>query len=216
MFIFDPMTWGLLVLLFWAILFIAIQSKRAQKKKDEINRRFLEDDENANAVRKRPLEAELFYTAQLDRLPSLPEGDPHNVKRAAKRKMIHFPQPMTNLELKNRYGRVQLELLAHYEENYDDYLRSLTKWAEALATENNTPDAIRILEHTITLGSEFRNSYKQLADIYYNEKNTKKIDELLSAVSSKPFRDPATANHIIDYIRQRQATNTAPNQALPT
>jgi len=201
-FIFDPITWGLLALLFWAILFLTIQSRRTQKKREDAARRFLAEEENAGNLRQRPPEEGLFYTPQLDLLPPLPPGDPHKVERAAKRKMIRFPEPMSNAELKSRYGRGQLEYLAHYEENYDDYLRCLTKWADALMKENKNPDAKGILEHTVALGSEFRNSYKFLSDIYAGEGNADKLNELLLTASAATFRDPANGNHIIEYIQR--------------
>jgi hypothetical protein len=185
------------VLLFWAILFVTIQSARMRKKQTKLTQRFLHDEDEANSVRKQPLDPELFFTADLKELPPLPEGDPQKVERAAKRKMIRFDKPVSNVELKKRYGRLQLEYLAHYEENFNDYLRCLTKWAEALINEENPADALRILHHAISLGSEFRNTYKFVADIYADAEDTENLEELLSKVVFHTFRDPATANHII-------------------
>ncbi|MCL2203209.1 MAG: hypothetical protein FWB88_04660 [Defluviitaleaceae bacterium] len=189
------------VVLFWAILFLAIQSGRMRRKREKLTREFLRSEDVANHVRQRPLEEELFYVADLGKLPPLPEGDPYKVERAAKRKMVRFTLQASNVELKARYGRLQLEYLAHYEENFNDYLRALTKWAEALFLENNTADALYILEHAMEMGSEFRNTYKYAADIYAAAHNTDKLDELLSKVVFHTFRDPATANHIIEYIQ---------------
>ncbi|MCL2603127.1 MAG: hypothetical protein FWD90_01455 [Defluviitaleaceae bacterium] len=169
----------------------------------KMTQRFLHDEDEANSVRKQPLDPELFFTADFKELPPLPEGDPHKVERAAKRKMIRFTEPISNVELKKRYGRLQLEYLAHYEENFNDYLRCLTKWAEALIKEENPADALRILHHAIALGSEFRNTYKFAADVYADAKDTQGLEELLSKVVFHTFRDPATANHIIAYIQEK-------------
>ena len=191
------------VLLFWAIFFVAIQSARMRRKQSKLTQRFLHDENEANSVRKQPLDPELFFTADLKELPLMPEGDPHKVERAANRKMIRFDKPMSNVELKKRYGRLQLEYLAHYEENFNDYLRCLTKWGEALVQEENPADALRVLHHAISLGSEYRNTYKLTADIYANAKDTENLEELLSKVVFYTFRDPATANHIITYIQEK-------------
>ncbi|MCL2500088.1 MAG: hypothetical protein FWE90_07085 [Defluviitaleaceae bacterium] len=191
------------VLLFWAIFFVAIQSARMKRKQFKLTQRFLQEEDAANSVRKQPLDPELFFTADLKELPPLPEGDPHKVERAANRKMIRFDKPMSNIELKKRYGRLQLEYLAHYEENFNDYLRCLTKWAEALIKEENPADALRILHYAIALGSEFRNTYKFAADIYAEAKDAENLEELLSKVVFHSFRDPATANHIITYVQEK-------------
>jgi hypothetical protein len=193
----------LFVVLFWAIFFVAIQSARAKRKRDKITQQFLLEDDKANTVRKRPLDAELFFTADLSKLPPLPEGDPHKVERAVNRKMIRFTKHFSNVELKQRYGRLQLEFIAHYEENFSDYLRALTNWAESLILAENPHDALRILEHAINLGSEFRKTYKYAADLYANQKNAEKLEELLSKVVFHTFRDPATANHIIEYVQEK-------------
>ena len=201
--IFSPITWGLIVALLWLCIYVAIRSGAIRRKNDEIIQRFLIDEEEANAAKKRPLEEELFFTADLSDLPPVPENDPHKVMRTAKRKMIRFTKPISNTELKNRYGRLQLEYLAQYEENFNEYLRALTKWAESLIAQNNTPDALRILEHALSLGSEFRGTYKLTADIYAEQRNTEKLEALLARAACQTFRDPATGNHIIEYVRER-------------
>ncbi|MCL2187466.1 MAG: hypothetical protein FWC16_12690 [Defluviitaleaceae bacterium] len=201
--IFSPFTWGLIVLLLWTIIYVAVRSSQARKKHDAMIQRFLVDEEAANTVKKRPLEDELFFTADLSVLPAVPEGDPHKVLRAASRKMIRFLNPISNVELKNRYGRLQLEYLAHYEENFNEYLRALTKWAESLSARGNEKDALMVLEHTLTLGSEFRGTYKLAADIYAQNKDEQKLDDLLAQAAIHTFRDPATGNHIIEYVREK-------------
>ena len=199
----SPMAWALIGVLIWVCIYVAIYSRRAKRKNDALIQRFLTDEEEANAAKKRPLDAELFFTADLSALPAIPENDPFNVIRAANRKMIRFANPISNVELKNRYGRLQLEYLAHYEENFNEYLRALTKWAEALITQENTTDALQVLEHALGLGSEFRRTYKFTADIYATQKDEKKLDDLLSRAACQVFRDPATGNYIIEYIREK-------------
>lgn len=193
----------LIILLFIAIAVVAIQSGRARRKAAKLNEQFLQEEDEANSVRKQPLDEELFYYADLSILPPLPDGDPFKVERASKRKMVRFLEPVTNLQLKKRYGRVQLELLAQYEENYSEYLRSLTKWAEDLIKKDDKNNALRILEHAIALGSEFRKTYKYAADIYAEKRNTENLEALLSDNIFQQFRDPATAKYITEYIHEK-------------
>ena len=190
------------VLLIWAIFFVAIQSGRMKRKKDVMEARFWEEETIANAVKKKDIDEALFFTDDLSRLPTRAAGDPHQVERAAQRRMIRFTEPMTNLALKMQYGSAQLELICNYEENYSDYIRRLTRWAEALAAEEKTEDALRVLEHAASLGSEYRKTYKLAADLYVKARNQTKLQALLATVEANNFRDPAVQQHVVAYITQ--------------
>jgi hypothetical protein len=202
MFDFDPITWGMLAFLLWAIIFLAVQSKRAKRKQEKLTQRFLHDEEDANAVQTQPLDDLDFYQPELEKLPAIDENDPHKIKRAAARKMIRFHEPVSNIELKKRYGRLQLENLAHFEENFDSYVRALVKWAQALHKDNKNADARRILEHTLELGSEFRDSYKILADIYKQAGDADKFQGLLAIAKAKNFRDPAIKENVLKHLSE--------------
>ena len=185
------------------IIVIAVMSRKHGKQQDDINRRFLEAEEAANSVRKRELDPELFYTADLAGLPPVPENDPHKVLRASKRTMIRFNSPVSNLDLKKRYGPSQMDSIALFEENFNDYLKALTEWAASLAEEDKAGDALLVLKQAIVLGSEFRNTYKLAADIYAARRDTKSLDALLQYAEENYFRDPAVQNHVIEYISEK-------------
>ncbi|MCL1842936.1 MAG: hypothetical protein FWF79_03920 [Defluviitaleaceae bacterium] len=187
-----------------AIILFFVKSSRHTKKQDEINRRFLEEEDAANAVRKKDIEPELYFTADLSVFPQLPEGDPFQVERCAKRTMIRFEKPVSNLELKKEYGPTQMDIIAQYEENFNEYLKSLTKWAKALSEEENNADALSILEKVILLGAEFRDTYKLAADICAAKQDAEGLDTLLELVSENYFRDPAIRTQILEYINTKK------------
>jgi hypothetical protein len=178
---------------------VMINGRRHSRKQEEINRKFFEAEEAANMVRKKEIDPELYYQANLSELPQIPEGDPHQVERCAKRTMIRFEKPLSNLELKSRFGLSQMDTIAQCEENFNEYLKSLTKWASDLSAEDQN-NALIILEKVVELGGEFRDTYRLAADIYSSRGDKPALTALLSNAEKNHFRDPAVRNSILEYI----------------
>ena len=185
------------------IIVVAAVTKRHGKLQDAKNRRFLEEEQAANTARRREIEPELFFEADLSHLPNISEDDPHKVLRTSKRKMIRFEKPESNVDLKKRYGVAQLESITLYEENFHDFLKSLGQWAQALFEEGYADDALRVLEYSIKLGSEFRGSYKLACDIYFQDRNINALNKLLKVASDNYFYDPAVQEHVLSHIEEK-------------
>jgi argininosuccinate lyase len=81
-------------------------------------------------------------------------------------------------------------------------LKALLKWSASL-TEQNTADALIVLETVIMLGGEFRDAYKLAADIYAAENSTKKLKSLQTIATENYFKDPSVRQHILDYINRK-------------
>ena len=202
----DTMNWINIVLLIASIILIivvAVMTKRHGRLQDAKNRRFLEEEQAANMARKREIEPELFFYANLENLPPVPESDPHRVLRTSKRTMIRFEVPESNVDLKKRYGVAQLDSITLYEENFHDFLKSLGDWAQSLHGENNVDDALQVLEYAIGLGSEFRGAYKLAADIYASERDAYALEQLQQMAQNNYFRDPAMQEHVLSYIEEK-------------
>ena len=189
-----------------AILYIFIISKRHMKFKDEMNLKFLEAEDKANAVRKKEISPDLFFTPDMSELPPVDEGDPHKVERCAKRKMIYFREPQTNLELKQEYGGAQVEYIAQFEENFHDFLKALTAWATSLAEKGDDASikqSLWILGYAIAHGSEFRRTYRLAADLYAQARDTNTLHALFETAERQHFKDPAIRLHILEYINEK-------------
>lgn len=199
--IFTNIFFGLITLAI--IVVLVVRSSRHAKKREEIHRRFLEEEDAANAVRKKEISPELFYTADLSVFPALPADDPFQIERCAKRTMIYFKEPVSNLELKKQYGAAQMDIIAQYEENFSEYLKSLTKWAGAISDENPA-GALKILETVISHGAEFRDSYKLTADIYAKSGDKFGLDSLISRAEKNYFKDPSIRAQILEYINMKK------------
>lgn len=185
------------------LLAVAINGRTRERRLRAIQRRFLDDEAAANNVRKKDLGPELFYEADFTVLPPLPPGDPYEVERCAARKMIRFEEHVTNLELKQRYGLAQLDLIAQYEENFTLYQKALTDWGAALVEEGNKARALTVLGEAITLGSQYRDTYKLVADIYADRGDSESLEALIDYATQTHFDDPAMRVHIHAYINRK-------------
>ena len=185
------------------IICLAMATKRRGRLQDAITRRFLEEEQAANAARKREIDPELYFEANLELLPPIPENDPHNVLRASRRTMLRFPEPLSNVELKKMYGVAQLESITLYEENFHDFLRTLGEWAKALHGENNQSGALQVLAYAIGLGSELRGTYKLAAEIFSEKRDRRSLEQLLQAALDNHFNDKTVQEHIVSYIEEK-------------
>jgi hypothetical protein len=170
---------------------------------------FVKEEIEANSVRSRDIEPELFFAPELAGLPVKPDDGVSEsallrrqrdvLKRGAK-KMIRLPQPMSNTELKLKYGTVNIEIISEYEENFFGYIYALNGWAEVLLEENMEADAGRVLAHAVAAGAETSKTYTLLADIYFKNGNKEAMRELYETVSKKnmPGKDKAWS-YINDY-----------------
>ena len=202
----DTMNWINIVLLIASIVLIivvAVMTKRHGRLQDAKNRRFLEEEQAANMARKREIEPELFFYADLENLPHVPESDPHRVLRTSKRTMIRFEEHESNVDLKKRYGVSQLESISLYEENFHDFLKSLGDWAQALHGDGDVDGALQVLMYAINLGSEFRGTYRLAADIYAYERDLHALEQLLQMAVDNHFKDPAMQEHVLSYIEEK-------------
>jgi len=197
---------ALIILTVLVIVFLIYKTRAHTKKQNAVNQRFLDAEDAANAVRKKDIEPELFYTASLMAFPPLPESDPHHVVRCARRTMIRFPRPMTNLELKQQYGPAQMENIVMYEDNFHSYLKAITAWAGDLVEVEDFAGAKLILDEAIALGSEFRNTYKLAADIYVRNRDEVGLQNLRFKVADNHFKDPAIRQHVVEYIDSKLAS----------
>lgn len=176
---------------------------------------FLQREMEANYTRKKEIEADYFYTADLSGLPfhDYPAEKTkliktqQSVKTQAGKKMLHFDQKKTNLELKLGYGIANLDNIIMYEENYNAYIRALTNWAEELLADQNLDDAVSVLEESVRLGSELSKSYSMLAKAYTIRDDRYKLDGLYTAAQNNIALNPVTKDRILASINELRGNN---------
>ena len=198
---------GFAAFIIWGIFFLAYLMRKSSKKRDKTIEAFLEEEREANATRKKEIDAELFYTPDLSDIPLLHDESKQekNVIKISKRTMIRFKEGefISNTELKKTYGASQLDKIIQYEENFNEYLASLIVLAELRIENGLANEAIRVLEHTLELGSEFRKSYSLAAELYLAGGKTEKLTELLATAENHKFKDLGIKSWVIKTIGEK-------------
>jgi hypothetical protein len=176
--------------------------KRRGRANEALIKDFIETERNANSARRKDIDPSLFFSPDLNLLPAGKEDSKAyaQVVSHAAHKMIKFEAPVSNTELKLAYGPSQLEDITLMEENFNKYLRALIEWAEELIGAGINNDALRILEYTLELGSDYVKSYTLTADRYAEEAQLDKLNELTALAERRPFIDDSIRRRIIKHI----------------
>lgn len=181
------------ILPYFIIILVVIQlylKKSDTSQKNKLNQ-FLERERKANTTRKKDLTG-LNYIKWDEALP-IKADNPllsdilDNTPEAAtayETVMSLRTAPMVNLteysntDLKLMYGVANLELLTEYENNYTELIKSLAVLGHSLIEHNDTADAVSYLEYSLHIGSDIRQVYSDLKDIYTSQNNTASLNKL--------------------------------------
>lgn len=155
----------------------------------------LKEDIDANFARVKDIDTNLFVKPDLSILPFHDNIDATEYPRVArseisvleksKETMIRPDDRISNVDIKLQFGLANLEVVAKYEANFNQYVWALMRWAEALYQKDMLEEAIIVLRHSIDFGSEASKAYTMLGDIYHNMQDSNNIKSLLSEVESK-------------------------------
>lgn len=198
----------ILILALFVILMIRLSNRKGNEKM-QYTAEMLKENDEANNARARNVEDELLFSIIMEDLPlreytkEEQEGlNPaymwqNKVIQAASKKMLHFDSPKTNVELKQMFGRANLEFVARYEENFVNFIHAMRHWAEALLAEDKKDDAQKVLEIAVESGSEVSQTYNLLADIYAEANKGGKLKTLKELAENRSLPGKAIVlNHI--------------------
>lgn len=190
---------------------IKIKNKDYKKKADE----YFELERQANMARKKTIDEDLYYEPDMEKLPikEYSPNDEQNSKllkaqelvfRKSKLKMIKFNSYKSNMELKMEYGFANLEHIATYEENFNEFMSALTNWGEQLINQNNLDDGELVLQFAIKNGCDLSKTFILLADMYYNKNSKEKLNELYELVWNLEL---TSKSKIASYIKSKMDFN---------
>lgn len=172
---------------------------KAGPKEDKLQA-LLSQESEANKTRKQDISKLPYITIPKNELPfgvlTPTVKDEQNVLALADKQILNLTG-ITNTELKKQYGPANLEFLTGCDENFILLVRSLNGWAKACCDANLTDEARRILEYSIGIGSDVRQSYQMLADIYFTDLDT---DALLRLHTQAQKLSSLSADSILEYI----------------
>jgi len=193
---------GIVPILVLVVFFVIVVRLANRRKKGDVRQKtedMLNKDNAANLTRNKEIGEELFYTPDEAKLPlrEYTEAEMRQPVAAymwqkkvvdiSAKKMLRFDRAYSNVELKQMFGPSNLEYVARYEENFNNFIHSMRHWAEALLAAGQTEDARRILEESVAAGSELSQSYTKLADIYAEAGDAESLARLKSTVEKSPM-----------------------------
>lgn len=171
--------------------FLIYRASRLQRKESAHEEKtFWEREEEANSVRRKPLDSLEFITIPLDALPinALPDNDviancSKIITELADQKIVNLTG-YTNTDLKLAYGAANLTALTEYDDNYTLLARTLQEWADALHGAGLDTETQSVLEFAISTHTDVSRSYYLLAEIYAGHLDYSKIETLADVAAS--------------------------------
>jgi len=154
---------------------------------------YINHEIDANAVKSKPIADGDFFVPDMSAFPIMPDqGEDLPVLRRqrdvinrAGKKMMRFDKPMSNTELKLKYGTVNLEKITEYEENFYQFTYAINNWAEALLEKNDEIAAEKVLRAGVLCRTETSKTYTVLADIYFKQRRRTALQELYDTVNNR-------------------------------
>ena len=107
----------------------------------------------------------------------------NDLKTLASRKILNLSH-QSNTDLKLAYGPANLPALSEYDQNYTTLLRNLVAYADCLIKNGFEAEAVPVLEFGISIDSDIRANYTLLAELYKEQGNASKIQELIDKAAS--------------------------------
>jgi len=188
-------------------------TKRHQIKMEKI----LEEEMTSNFHRAKDVPQKAFLKPNMDFLSSINYDKyddryravaslkEHLIKKS-QLTMVRLSPPLTNREVKEQYGIVNLDTVAQGEENYHNYINSANALASSLIALGDYGAAKKVLEHTIfEMKSYVLRSYTLSLDIY-KKTDINQIPTFLKAIDSSKIllNYPDLKEKIQDYSKNIQ------------
>lgn len=198
------------------IIFVAwLTFERSKSFKIDQDRKnaFWEKENEANAVRKKPLDNLPYIIIpndiMLENLSSIIPTDDAELNRcndvlnSLKNERILNLTGMTSTDIKLQYGAANLAILDEYDQNFTLLVQTIYAYGDRLHNLGFDYDAMKVLRFGIDSLSDISMNYKLLATLYVKYGELSKIDELRETASKL---DSLLKNSIIKYLDE-VATN---------
>lgn len=185
------------IILIFFILFIIwvnVKTKRGTKDNSKWDTAYWEKERESNFVRKKDISELDYITIPEEELPFSDTADGEEkyrqdeVRRALSCKSLNL-SGMSNADIKLAYGTANFPELSMYDQNYILLIRNLGLWGSYLhhSCDGQNARAKIILERAVSLGSDIKDTYVSLAEIYLAERHPEKVRELIRHVEDSDF-----------------------------
>lgn len=163
---------------------IALSVRKNKKTQAAMEQDFWEKEREANNTRRKSLDDLDYIHLPLEQFPmsllaDVPKADDYKQIILALNDLpiVNFTG-ISNTELKLRYGAPNIDLLTQYDQNYTLLVRTLQQWAQALHDAGYIDEARRILEFSVSTGTDISGTYRLLCQIYKEQNTPEKIGSL--------------------------------------
>ncbi len=178
---------------YFIIILLVIQlylKKNTNSVKENLGK-FMERERESNSVRKKNISS-LEYINIPDTLPyldtpceSLNDSNPEIAKyinkiNSLKDSKILNLTGISNTDLKMQYGPANLATLSEYDDNYTELVRTIAELTHKLIEINEPDNARPWLEYSISINTDIKSCYTDLADIYILAGRPEKVRDLIS------------------------------------
>ena len=185
------------IILIFFILFIIwvnVKTKRGTENNSKWDTAYWEKERKANFVRRKDISDLDYITISEEELPfsDTAEGEEKyrqdEVRRTLSCKSLNL-SGMSNADIKLKYGTANFPELSMYDQNYILLIRNLGLWGSYLHKncEGQDSRAKIILERAVSLGSDIKDTYVSLTEIYLAEHHPEKVQELIRHVEDSDF-----------------------------
>lgn len=165
---------------------IAYNKRKSDRAMQKASDNFWDKEREANLTRRKDISQLPYITIPYDTLPlhELPDSEEYVATvqklQSLTGKQILDLSGQTNTDLKLVYGAANLPVLMDCDQNYLVLVRTLSRMANILSEAGKDDAAESILSFALDVGSTVRSDYEQLATIYGNRKDYRKLDALIA------------------------------------
>lgn len=166
----------------FGFLFSFSMKKRTKNEKKYVDN-FWERERLADSTRRKSIETLDYIAVPLGELPmdvlaDLPEIKEYHdkLRELSEKKIVNFAG-YSNTDLKLAYGAPNINLLTEYDQNFEDLITLLQKWAsvllqnwgegaQACPEEERKQAAKKVLAYAVSAGTDIAASYEHLIKLY--------------------------------------------------
>ena len=170
-------------ILFTIIISYNLKKQARKKRRDEED--FWARESRANSVRRKSLDGLVYIPVPLEQLPTHLLNDNSTVLECIETLEALSSQKIVNLtgwsntDLKLEYGTANITALSEYDQNYTLLVRTLQKWADALAAAGHMDEAVILMEFAVSTNTDISRTYYLLAEYWAARGRGDKIEQMM-------------------------------------
>lgn len=201
---------------------IAYEKRKSDRGIKNATEHFWDREREANLTRRKDISNLPYITIPYESLPldALPDSEEYRATvqqlQSLSGKQILDLSGQTNTDLKLAYGAANLPILMECDQNYLVLIRTLSRMAGLLSDAGKEDAAETVLCFAIDAGSTIRSDYEQLAVIYGQRRDYRKLDALIAQAERLNFPTKASLLASLNAIKEQTVGAQNPDFNIDT